>query len=75
VVVGFGVGGGEVVEKGVEDVVRGGVFGEVFAAERGGHGLKMKKEEFTAKEQRARRVAKFLWRRETRRRGEGSSRG
>jgi hypothetical protein len=32
VVVGLGAGGGEVVEKGVEDVVRGGVFGEVFAA-------------------------------------------
>ena len=37
VVVRLGVGGGEVVEKGVEDVVRGGVFWEVFAAERGGH--------------------------------------
>ena len=30
VVVGLGVSGGEVVEEGVEDVVRGGVFGEIF---------------------------------------------
>jgi len=37
VVVGFGAGGGEVVEEGVEDVVRRGVFGEVLAAEQGGH--------------------------------------
>ncbi len=29
-VVGLGVRGGEVVEEGVEDVVRGGVFGEIF---------------------------------------------
>ena len=38
VVVGLGAGGGEVVEESVEDVVRGGVFGEILAAERGGHG-------------------------------------
>ena len=37
VVVGLGVGGGEVVEEDVEDVVRRGVFGEILAAERGGH--------------------------------------
>ena len=37
VVVGLGVSGGEVVEEGVEDVVRRGVFGEILAAERGGH--------------------------------------
>jgi hypothetical protein len=37
VVVGLGVGGGEVVEEGVEDVVRGWIFGEVLSAERGGH--------------------------------------
>jgi len=37
VVVGLGAGGGEVVEEGVEDVVRRGVFGKVLAAERGGH--------------------------------------
>ena len=38
VVLGLGVGGAEVIEEGVEDVVRAGGFGEVFAAERGGHG-------------------------------------
>ncbi len=32
-----GSGGGEVVEEGIEDVVRSGVFGEVLATERGGH--------------------------------------
>jgi hypothetical protein len=37
VVVGLGAGGGEVVEECVEYVVRGRVFGEVLAAERGGH--------------------------------------
>ena len=60
VVVGLGVSGGEVVEEGVEDVVRRGVFGEILAAERGGHAGRMKEEEFTAKAQRARRGAKFL---------------
>lgn len=38
VVVGFDAGGDEVIEEGVEDVVRGGVRGEVGARERGGHG-------------------------------------
>jgi hypothetical protein len=33
VVVGLGVCGGEVVEEDVEDIVRGGVFGEILAAE------------------------------------------
>ena len=33
VVVGLGGGGGEVVEEDVEDIVRGGVFGEILAAE------------------------------------------
>jgi hypothetical protein len=33
VVVGLGAGGGQVVEEGVEDVVRSGVFGEILAAE------------------------------------------
>jgi hypothetical protein len=37
VVVGFGARGGKVVEESVEDVVRRGVFGEVLAAEWGGH--------------------------------------
>ena len=37
VVVGLGVGGGEVVEEGVEDLVRGRVLGKILAAERGGH--------------------------------------
>ena len=37
VVVGLGVGGREVFEKNVEDAVRGGFFGEILAAERGGH--------------------------------------
>ena len=41
VVVGFGAGGGEVVEEGVEDVVRGGVFREVLAVERGGHAKRL----------------------------------
>ena len=59
VVVGLGVGGGEVVEEGVEDVVRGGVFGEILAAERGGHAGRLSEEELTAKAQRARRGAKF----------------
>jgi hypothetical protein len=38
-VVGLGGGGGgrEVVEENIEDVVRGGVFREIFAVERGGH--------------------------------------
>ena len=49
VVVGFGVGGGEVVEEGVEDVVRAGVFGKILAAERCGHVVRMEEEEFTAK--------------------------
>ena len=63
VVVGLGAGGGEVVEEGVEDVVRGGVFGEILAAERGGHGGRLEEEEFTAKTQRTRRGAKFqeIW--------------
>ena len=59
VVVGLGVRGSEVVEEGVEDVVRGGVFGEVFAAERGGHAQKVAGEEFTAKAQWVGRGAKF----------------
>ena len=37
VVVGLGAGGGELVEEGIEDIVRGGVFRKVFTAERGGH--------------------------------------
>ena len=37
VIVGLGTGGGEVVEESVEDVVRAGVFREIFATERGGH--------------------------------------
>ena len=37
VVVRLGASDGEVVEKGVEDVVRGGIFWEILAAERGGH--------------------------------------
>ncbi len=37
VVVGLGAGGGEVIEEGVEDVVRGWVRRKVLAAERGGH--------------------------------------
>ena len=37
VVVGLGAGGGELVEEGIEDLVRGGVFRKVFTAERGGH--------------------------------------
>ena len=49
VVVGLGAGGGQVVEEGVEDVVRGGVFGEILAAERGGHAGIVAEEEFTAK--------------------------
>jgi hypothetical protein len=53
VVVGLGVGGGEVVEKGVEDVVRGGVFGKILAVERGGHAGRLRQEEFTAKAQGA----------------------
>ncbi len=56
-VVGLGVGGGEVIEEDVEDVVRGRVFGEVLAAERGGHAGSMKKEKLTAKAQRAQRGA------------------
>jgi len=40
VVVGLDFGGGQVVEEDVEDVVRRGVFGEVLAAERGGHARK-----------------------------------
>ena len=60
VVVGLGAGGGEIVEEGVEDVVRGGVLREILAAERGGHTGRMGEEEFTAKAQRARRGAKFL---------------
>ncbi len=59
-VVGLGAGGGEVVEESVEDVVRGGVFGEILAAERGGHAGIVEREEFTAKAQRARRGAKFF---------------
>ena len=59
VVVGLGAGGGEVVEEGVEDIVRGGVFGKVLVAERCGHVVRMEEEEFTAKAQRARRGAKF----------------
>ena len=61
VVVRLGVGGGEVVEEGVEDVVRSGVFGEVLVAERGGHAGRVEEGEITAKAQRARRDAKF-WR-------------
>ena len=34
-------------------------FGEVLAAEWGGHAGRMREEEFTAKPQRARRGAKF----------------
>ena len=49
VAVGLGAGGGEVVEEDVEDVVRAGVFGEVLAAEWGGHAGRMREEEFTAK--------------------------
>ncbi len=49
VVVGLGAGGSEVVEEGVEDLVRAGVFREIFAAERGGHAKRMKEEKFTAK--------------------------
>ena len=60
VVVGLGAGGGEVVEEGVEDVVRRWIFGEVFATERGGHAGIVAGEELTAKAQRSRRVAKFL---------------
>jgi hypothetical protein len=60
VVVGLGVGGGEVVEEGVEDVVRGWIFGEVLSAERGGHAGRLEEEEFTAKAQRAGRGAKFF---------------
>ena len=37
VVVGLGVGVCQIIEKGVEDVVRGWVWREVFAAERGRH--------------------------------------
>ena len=37
VVVGCRVGGGEIIEENVKDVVRGGVYGEIFSAERGGH--------------------------------------
>ena len=55
VVVGLGVGGGEVVEEGSEDVVRGGVLGEILAAERGGHAGRMEEGELTAKAQRTRR--------------------
>jgi hypothetical protein len=62
VIVWLGVGGGEVVEEGVEDVVRSGVIGEVLAAERGGHAGRMEGEELTAKAQRARRIAKFFGR-------------
>ena len=51
VVVGFGAGSGEVVEEGVEDVVRRGVFGEILAAERCGHAGIVAEEEFTAKAQ------------------------
>ena len=50
-VVGLGVGGGEVFEERVEDVVRGGVFGKVFAAERGGHAGNIDGEEFSGKAQ------------------------
>ena len=39
VVVGCRVGGSQVFEENVEDVVRCGVFGEAFKAERGGHGV------------------------------------
>ena len=52
VVVGLGVCGGEVFQKNVEDVVRGGVFGEIFAAERSGHEETVDEEEFAAKAQR-----------------------
>ena len=48
VVVGLGVGGGEVVEENVEELVRGRAFGEVLAVERGGHAGKMMEEKFTA---------------------------
>jgi len=60
VIVRLGVRGGEVVEEGVEDVVRGGVFREVLVAERGGHAGRMDEEEYTAKAQRAGRAAKFF---------------
>ena len=36
-VVGLGAGGGEVVEEGVEELVRGRVLGAILAAERAGH--------------------------------------
>ncbi len=61
VVVGLGIGGGEVVEESVEDVVRRWVFREILAAERGGHAARMKQKEFPAKVQSARRGAKFFW--------------
>lgn len=59
VVVGLGVGSGEVVEEGVEDLVRGRVFGKILAAERGGYLGNVAGEELTTKAQRARRGAKF----------------
>jgi hypothetical protein len=49
-----------VIEEGVEDVVRGGVRGEVGAGERGGHGGIVAGEAFGAKAQRVWRGAKFL---------------
>jgi hypothetical protein len=53
VVVGLGVSGREVVEKGVEDVVRRRVFGEVFSVERGGHAGTVAREEFLQSRQDA----------------------
>jgi hypothetical protein len=46
-VVRLGGGGREVVEENIEDVVRGGVFREIFAVEWGGHGGRLEEEEFS----------------------------
>jgi hypothetical protein len=54
-VVRLGVRGGEVVEEGVEDVVRGGVFREILAAERSVHAGMMQEEESNEKTQWRRR--------------------
>ena len=63
VVVGLGVGVCQVIEENVADVVRGGVCGEILAAERGDHGGRLMQEEFTAKAQRAWGGAKFWMKR------------